>query len=318
MTESPAPSKEVVNHVLDSFLIFESYELLDSIVGLAPASQLQATFVGDASQGLRSVIAAGTLPFRLISHSVQQRHFDRIHTAERIRSHLHIAPDEEPSEQRREQALQTSNQRMREFISSDEGIKVFRDGIVSELNHKLQSSDISEAASELLVQTLVSTWAVFESSVRKFIVAWLNANPQSANPVVEAPDLKSYFGKQVVDISVIGEHAFDLTRSMGEILFRERRLDNLGVIRSILEAIFSDPDTRSALGDDMWMLNQRRHLFVHKRGIVDAEYLKRTGDKVSLGQLLRVTSEDVELYLRAVGRAVAAIAVASDKGGVAN
>lgn len=28
----------------------------------------------------------------------------------------------------------------------------------------------------------------------------------------------------------------------------------------------------------MWLLSQRRHLIVHRRGIVDAQYLAKTGD----------------------------------------
>ena len=31
--------------------------------------------------------------------------------------------------------------------------------------------------------------------------------------------------------------------------------------------------------DGLWLLWQRRHLLVHKRGLVDAAYLKQTGDK---------------------------------------
>jgi len=78
-----------------------------------------------------------------------------------------------------------------------------------------------------------------------------------------------------------------------------------------METLFSDPVVRDALGEELWMLNQRRHLYVHKRGLVDQEYLSRTKDKVPLGHRLVVTSYDVEGYLIAVKSAIIAIDLAA-------
>jgi len=247
-----------------------------------------------------------------VSHSVHQRRFDRIHAAERIRSLKDVEPGHEPSEDLNRQSFQSASDKMSEFVRSEEGINHVRDGIVYHLDQHLSSPAVASASFELLVQTLISAWAVFESSVRIFVIGWINADPQRAKPVLELPDLKPYFGKQVVDIAVIGEHAFDLTSSMGDILFQDRRLDSLSVIRNVLEALFNNSAVRGALAEDMWMLNQRRHLFVHRRGLVDAEYLRRTGDSVPIGERLSVTSKDIEQYIRAVNGAFVAIATAAD------
>lgn len=311
-TEDLGPPPEIVTRVIDAFLIIDPEELLVQLDKFEPQSPLSAAFVKDARDGLRGVASAGSLPFQLVSHSVHQRRFDQIHTAERIRSLKDVERGQEPSEELNRRSFQTANDRMSEFVRSDEGVKHFRDGILYDLDQRLSSPAVADAASELLVQTLISAWAVFESLVRAFVISWINADPYRARPVLASADLKPYFGKQVVDIAVIGDHAFDLTTAMGDILFRDRRLGDLGVIRNVLDALFADSDVRDALADDMWMLNQRRHLFVHRRGLVDTEYLGRTGDSVPFGKRLSVTSGDVEHYIRAVQSAFVAIASAAD------
>ena len=54
---------------------------------------------------------------------------------------------------------------------------------------------------------------------------------------------------------------------------------------------------------DLWMLNQRRHLIVHRRGIVDEAYLGKTSDSAPLGLPLQPTSKELESYITAVERA---------------
>lgn len=310
-TEDQRPRAEVAKRVCAAFLIFDG-ELLAELDAFEPKMPLPAAFIQNALNGLQSVTSAGSLPFQLVSHSVHQRRFDGIHTAERIRSLKDVEHGHEPSEELNRQSFQSATARMTEFVRSDEGVRHFRDGIIDDLDQRLNSPPVADAAFELLVQTLISAWTVFESSVRAFVIDWINADPQQATSVLASPDLRPYFGKQVVDIAVIGEHAFDLTSSMGDILFRERRLDNLSVIRNVLEALFNNSDVRLALAEDMWMLNQRRHLFVHRRGLVDAEYLGRTDDAVPIGERLYITSTDVEHYIRAVQNAFVAIARAAD------
>lgn len=308
---SAGPPPDVVLRVTQSFLIYRPEELLQPLSGFVAGDHAWTPLVRDVADGLHSVVSAATLPFQLIYDSVQQRHFDRLLSAERIRSLKDVSPGNDPSPELNQRSYERAMERMRTFIGSNEGSDYTRDGIVHELDRSLRSSVIAAAAAELLVQTLVSTWAVFEAFARAFIISWINVDPRRAKPILASPDLKDYFGKQVVDIEIIGDHGFDLTTSMGSILFRGRRLDHLNIIRSSMEALFNDPDLRTALGSELWMLNQRRHLFVHKRGLVDEEYLKRTGDQISVGQRLFITSDDVERYLLAAQGAVVAIATAA-------
>jgi len=81
-----------------------------------------------------------------------------------------------------------------------------------------------------------------------------------------------------------------------------RAVDTVPVMRAVFSALFpSANDLREALGHkSLWILNQRRHLIVHKRGVVDQEYLDKTGVDLQVGQQLRVTTSDLEQHLDVV------------------
>ncbi len=304
--QSDGPPRDQVDRVTQAFLIHSSEAMMLAVPKVEPYLE---ECVSDAFDGLRSVIRAATLPFLLTLEAVQQRRFDRLLAAERIRALKDAPDDREPDSV----ALTVARQRMTDFMSSQAGQDYIRDAVLHDLDRSLSSEDISAAAAEVLIQTLVSTWAVFEHFASSFIVRWIDQDPRRSRSVLAAADLKAYLGKQVVDIDAIDEQGFDLTRSMGTMIFREKRLDNLAVIRSVLDALFNAGEVREAFGDDLWLLNQRRHLFVHKRGFVDREYLKRTGDKVPAGQRLRLASNDVERYLMAVQKAIIAITNAANR-----
>lgn len=202
---------------------------------------------------------------------------------------------------------------MSKFLISDEGKQFLADGIRYELKSRLQSANVRSASQELLIQTLNASWAVFENFSKTFIVDWLNSNPRCAVSVSNTPELKDFFGKQIVDIALIGDHGFDLSRSMGTVLFNERRLDNLSVIRTVFKALFSCSTVQSALGEKLWLLNQQRHLFVHKRGIIDDNYPNKTSSNDSKGERLILKSGNIVEHLSAVRDAIGAIGEAASQ-----
>ncbi|MFK5979532.1 MAG: hypothetical protein QM488_11660 [Rhizobiaceae bacterium] len=210
-------------------------------------------------------------------------------------------------------AIDAANEKMSEFLASEEGRDFMRDQMLYELDRRLDSHDVAIAAQELLIQTIISTWSVFESFARSFIITWLNEDPSRASLILTSQDLKNFLGKQVIDFQTIGDHSFDLSSSMGTIIFSGRRLDNLGVIRVTMKALFGSATVQKALGDNLWALNQKRHLFVHKRGIVDTDYLSKTGASAALGERLSLESDDVLEYLKAVRDAIIAIGDAAMK-----
>ena len=259
------------------------------------------------------MISAATLPFQLSSVTVSKRRFDQIHYSERIRALSPTRAGEGLSEEQSEAAFKSATKRMLSFAAEEEGVAFFRDKTVLELNLLLDNESLASAANELLHQALISTWSIFENFASTFIRCWINANPMDARKVLMSPDLQKFLGRQTVDIADLYEHGLDLSQSMGDVLFKGKRLDNLPVIRATMEALFESADIRSSLGDDLWSLNQRRHLIVHRRGIVDQEFREKTGSQLNVGERLLTSADDVEMALKAVVRAMVSIVRQADQ-----
>jgi hypothetical protein len=76
------------------------------------------------------------------------------------------------------------------------------------------------------------------------------------------------------------------------------QLDRLKPITSLL-----DPSGRLGRQTDtpvLRILEGRRHLLVHKGGLVDQKYLTDTGDKSPLGSRMAISPSDLESYFREV------------------
>jgi hypothetical protein len=313
---APAPlPRAVVKRVTDAFLIFSDDDLVRSLEPYSVGDSRREELTRDAVDGLKAVLHTATIPFTLTVDRVQYVRFDRIHSSERIRALKDAPPKGGLTPELEARAFQTAKDRMTEFLGSTEGINYTRDGVIYELARSLETPAIALAAAQLLAQALISTWSVFEVFISSFIIEAVNSCPNLAKQLSNAPDTKRHLGKPVVDIGAIDAHGFDLTNSMGTVLFSERRLDNLGVIRDLMDVIVPTEVVRNALrSQSLWMLNQRRHLFVHRRGLVDREYLGRTGDTASFGTRLTISSHDVEGYLRTVADAVFAVISSSSNG----
>ncbi len=82
----------------------------------------------------------------------------------------------------------------------------------------------------------------------------------------------------------------------------------------MLPALKSDPDVEAALGgQDLWVLCQQRHLIVHRRGVLDARYLEKTGEARQIGQRLVVTPAEFESQIDGVVNAGRVLLIAAGK-----
>ena len=311
MSKDTEALRELAIEVSKHFLIFRTEEYLEPIKALAGSVRPCAECFTAAAEGLYSVISAASLPVRLTQDTVFQRKFDRFHASQSILALIPEEPGSGLSEEGERLALEAADNEMKDFLSSEEGSRYVRDQLILELDRRLKSEDIQIAAQELLVQSLISTWSNFESFARSFAIEWLNQDPGRAMSLLETPDLKDFFGKKGVDLRTIGDHGFDLSGSMGTILFKDRRLDSLANIRGTMKALFNAPSVQEALGGRLWLLNQQRHLFVHKRGVVDEAYLAAYPDASPLGERIHLTWDEVKQHLWAVQSAILAIGEAA-------
>lgn len=275
------------------------YADLDAVITRLPAAFSDAA--GAFRHNLQSVTWTVGIPFFLASASESQKRFDFMHMAERIRA-LPATDDLQTTESTERQALEEARRRMTDFVHSEDGVQVLSLGVCSFLVSVTENDAVRLAANELLRQGTVLVWGSLEVLVRDVFKAYLNANPSSAMKLLEDPTARRRFPFKTIPLETLAEHQFDVSREMGGILTDAHDLGDLGSIKVFLKNLFPDSEgLRQALDQrELWLLNQRRHVIVHRRGIVDAKYLENTGDQADTGTRIRISPRDFERYLEIV------------------
>lgn len=98
---------------------------------------------------------------------------------------------------------------------------------------------------------------------------------------------------------LLAQYRFDVSQRMGEVLAQRRSIDSVQVMKVVYRVIApSDQELMKALGNrELWILSQRRNLIVHRRAIVDEQYLANTGESLQPGQEIVITPQDLDRYL---------------------
>ncbi|APG47418.1 hypothetical protein [Phaeobacter porticola] len=265
-----------------------------------------------AAEGMRGVISAATIPFQLEHDSVTQRHFNRFLMAERIRRLKDVEPGAGLKPEDEALASEIAQQCMDDFQSSEVGRNTIRNDIVNGLHRHMQSKNISFATRELLYQAQVSSWSIFENFCKSFIVTWLNEHPYVSKDVLSIKRFQKMIGGQSLNIDNISGFGFDLTKSMGDVIFSGVKLDGFEVLKDLCKVLLSDDRVQRAFGNDLYFLNKSRHLIVHRRAEVDLEFLNSTGKSYQIGDLMHIDSQDIERSFEAVREAILAIMFAAE------
>ncbi len=247
--------------------------------------------------------------------SANALHFQRIHSAERIRS-LKLpsvfkeAKNDEHDEhvERDQRALENARNKFEAFINCDEGLNAIVSNLSRNLLEAIEKPSIAKAADELLHQAVVGLWSAFEVLVRDELITLLNFKPDVAAQLLSNPSSKKYFELPKFSIEELSEAKFDLSSSMGTLIFGARDFSDLRTIKAAFSAISNDASLFEALNDnDLWGLNQCRHLIVHRRGVVDAKHKALTDCPLEIGERISVKPTDVEKYFCVVVQAATAV-----------
>lgn len=245
---------------------------------------------------LRGMARTLSLPFEFTYTQVHGLHWQRIHMAERIR-----ALNESDEQTRDAVALKNAKEKLQAFLST-EGEQVLRDEVLERLNHLASEEPSLGTARELTRQGVVLMWSAFEVLSRDLFVVLLNANPSWTSRLLDQPATRKRFAVEKLDWQTLSAHSFDLSSSMGLLLSQKADLDDIQTIRETFGALFPESaELNQRLSDEqLWFLFQKRNLIVHRRGLVDQQYLDRTGDQLLLGQQLLVQPDNIECFLAAV------------------
>jgi hypothetical protein len=295
MSETSSAQAEFVREV---FLVPEDFsQTAASLLAISEGlSEPQKTIALSFLDSLRGMMRTLSLPFDFAYTEVHGLHWQRILMAERIRAFGH-----ENEAEREGVALEKAENKLKDFLAAD-GRTLLREQLVERL-HRLASNEESlDTARELTRQGIVLMWSAFEVLAREIFVRLLNAKPQLSERLFAHPSTRKRFTAEKVDWQTLAAYSYDLSSSMGSLLVQRADLDDIQTVRETYGALFPEAaEMARALGDErLWTLFQKRNLIVHRRGIVDRQYLEKTGARDPIASQLVVTPGEIEAMLSAV------------------
>jgi hypothetical protein len=165
---------------------------------------------------------------------------------------------------------------------------------------------IGEALRLIRHMTLLLSWTSFECVASDSWEAAVNVrplmlgHPAFANLPQDGEDIAGLETRSV-SVGLLAKHGFDIRGKLGTLL--KPKFDFAGVsgIRKAYAAAFGDKlPLDSILGDDnLYGLEVVRHAIVHRAGIADELYLKRTHSTIALGAPIEVDDKMYMAFLRA-------------------
>lgn len=192
---------------------------------------------------LESAINVGSVPFQLTDVAVRQRRFDHIFSAERIRQ----LKDQISDDERNARALEIARERFAEELEKTEIQEVVQDEILRSLAFALGERKFNPASDELLRQVTVMVWGAFEVLVTDTSIAVLNRAPGLAADVLEEPTFKRMGLPRGIPIDTLKAFSFNVSESMGAVLFGEGRLDSFPAIAAVCRTLHKNAELDAKL-----------------------------------------------------------------------
>jgi hypothetical protein len=153
---------------------------------------------------------------------------------------------------------------------------------------------VRSAVRSLLLAVVSASWTVFETLLTDMWVAVLNCHPVPlAQRALEAPSFAGpdeVLSAKQVSVGLLAKYSFDLRNCLGDILKSKFDFTSVSGIHKAYKTILGDSEElRKATGTiELKELEAVRHLIVHRAGIVDEEYRKRTNSPLSSGTALPI------------------------------
>lgn len=257
-------------------------------------------------ENLETALNVASVPFLMAQSGAASQRFHSLLIAAQI--HFLKEPKEEDEEKRATLARGKAGQDFQIEMDSEDGRSMIVEDVLRRLDGFLGNPEFRRAAGDLLNETLVMIWGAFEVFVSDIVRGILNTDPASALRLVTTDPARKYFRKDV-SIEVLAARGFVLRDAMGDVLFSDQQLDSLPRMRDVLSALLPNSAQLHAAmaAPSLWLLWQRRHVIVHRRGMVDNQFIVNTGSGSASGSRLSVESDDVDEALLTVKNAAVAL-----------
>lgn len=154
----------------------------------------------------------------------------------------------------------------------------------------------------LMFQACILIWSALENYCKDVFILMLNQRPQLYKKLLADSFLKDKFSiSQGSWEKLLEEHGYDLNGKLGHIVASNKDFSSPKLLQKVFFFILDDhPEASDALdyfkSESLWLLGQRRHLLVHRCGIVDDEYMDKTNDKLQkIGEQLSLKGQDISV-----------------------
>ena len=175
-------------------------------------------------------------------------------------------------------------------------------GKSDEILLKLLEDETARRSFRYLVYAfVVNTWTAFECLAKDLWIAALNARPrQLAQPafkhIGEGDESGSGLSSRCIPVGLAARHDFVLSSCLGTILSKRFDFTSVSGIRVAYRAAFEPAERlQEILGSrELAFLEGARHLVVHRAGVVDDEFNRRTGLEKTVGEPIEFEKDEIQ------------------------
>jgi hypothetical protein len=179
------------------------------------------------------------------------------------------------------------------------------DKVVARLPHVLKESSFSRPMKSLMRAASQHAWTALEFALRDAWIAVLNNNPApiGQRAIAQLPEKAEGedISRKQISLALLARNGFNVRSKLGDLLVEKYGFTSISGIRSAYSVIFEDRELLKGLFSDRKVvaLEQARHLIVHRAGIVDQEYKRKTKCRTAVGKELPLNGKWVSLHTNA-------------------
>lgn len=204
--------------------------------------------------------------------------------------------------------------RVRSVAETEEAQKKFREHLWKTANRHigtlLKDKSAADALRSLILARIVFGWTAFECMAADMWEVAVNESAIELGQHVFQHLPQDSIGNEGITtknvaVGILAQHGFDLRKALGTVLRPKFDFTSVSGIQHGYEAAFGKVARLFEIfGDkELTRLEVTRHVVVHRAGIVDREYVRRTDSNLREGQPIPVDDEGVIAMLVAMMRA---------------
>lgn len=279
---------------------------LPDFLGGAQKSGLSAnvkTVVEVLRHNLTEAMDVASFPFTMGSELSNRELFQRLHMAARIRCMPDVGEEDDAVDENKAIVMARSEfRRMTEVDLTDPIVYNHPYSIMQNLIQMYENPAFKLQSDRLVRHSSVLSWNALEVFARDFLEAILNENATFATKFLGDADAISRFDLKKLTLTDLEPYGFNLSNRLGTFILDGRDLSDIESIKIAYKPVIYDkPDLVACLkSSEVYHLCKKRHLLVHRRGIVDRKFLQQTRCSLSIGDVLIVCPADLEKDIKLV------------------